>query len=183
MLGAENTETPIISATFHINGSPNRPFLVNAANSITFESSLSSQEDVRNLLDEMIDRVEKSTQGVDSKVPVISPINNTYFSFNIHYFLQDQVVSEVKDTANDEDVVFVEERPSTIPSSMTIRFSPVKPVNAPVKPAYKSNTILNRFAEILKTERENGSSEFVRDKVGQFIETFFEQFIYGISYI
>lgn len=72
-------------------------------------------------------------------------------------------MSEVKEATNDEDIVFVEERPSTIPSSMTIRFSPVKPV---VKPAYKSNTILNRFSEILKTERENGSSEFVRDKVG-----------------
>ena len=71
MLGAENTETPIISATFHITGSPNRPFLVRAANSITFESSSSSQEDeindVRNLLDEMLDRVEKSTH---SKVPI-----------------------------------------------------------------------------------------------------------------
>ena len=75
-------------------------------------------------------------------------------------------MSEVKETANDEDIVFVEERPSTIPSSMTIRFSPVKPVNTPVKPAIKSNTILNRFSEIIKTERENGSSEFVRDRVG-----------------
>ena len=91
MLGAENTETPIISATFHINGSPNRPFLVDAANSITFESSSSSQEDerndVRNLLDEMLDRVEKSTLGTDSKVPVISPINHTYFSSNINSFI------------------------------------------------------------------------------------------------